>query len=127
MIKPQVYRQNAIANPKRFNPRRDRDLMYKSDVWKKYAIVFLNINRDCYACGERATVIDHIIAHKGDAKKFMDLLNHMALCKRCHDTCTASFDHSEIPRTKEKLEWLDKQRKLKNITSKVRVLPKYGR
>jgi len=32
-----------------------------------------------------ATVVDHIIPHKGDDKLFWDQTNWQPLCKECHD------------------------------------------
>jgi len=39
-----------------------------------------------------ATVVDHIIAHKGNANLFWDESNWQALCKRCHNSKTAAAD-----------------------------------
>ena len=33
-----------------------------------------------------ATVVDHIIPHKGDSDLFWDESNWQSLCKRCHDS-----------------------------------------
>jgi 5-methylcytosine-specific restriction enzyme A len=32
-----------------------------------------------------ASVVDHIVAHKGDASLFWKTSNHRSLCKNCHD------------------------------------------
>ena len=32
-----------------------------------------------------ASVVDHIVPHKGDHKLFWNPKNHQALCKHCHD------------------------------------------
>ena len=40
----------------------------------------------------RATVVDHIIPHKGDQKLFWDTRNWQPLCKPCHDKKTATED-----------------------------------
>ena len=37
----------------------------------------------------RATVVDHIVPHRGDWEKFIDPANHQSLCKRHHDQKTA--------------------------------------
>jgi len=37
-----------------------------------------------------ATVVDHIIPHRGDMKLFWDESNWQALCKDCHDQKTGS-------------------------------------
>lgn len=39
-----------------------------------------------------ATVVDHIIAHKGDKELFWDKSNWQALCESCHNRKTASED-----------------------------------
>lgn len=41
---------------------------------------------------EVATVVDHIIPHKGDKDLFWDSKNWQPLCKRCHDIKTATHD-----------------------------------
>ena len=35
-----------------------------------------------------ATVVDHVIPHRGDQKLFWDEDNWQALCKSCHDRKT---------------------------------------
>lgn len=39
-----------------------------------------------------ATVVDHIVPHRGDQKLFWDESNWQALCKHCHDTKTMTDD-----------------------------------
>jgi 5-methylcytosine-specific restriction protein A len=51
----------------------------------------------CVKCLEEgkitiATVVDHIIPHKGDMVLFWQVENHQALCKRCHAIKTAKED-----------------------------------
>lgn len=41
---------------------------------------------------EPATVVDHIIPHRGDKARFWDSNNWQPLCKRCHDRKTATED-----------------------------------
>jgi len=45
----------------------------------------------CHAKGrlDPATVVDHIIPHKGDMTLFWRVTNWQALCKQCHDSKTA--------------------------------------
>lgn len=49
---------------------------------------------ECEKLGEKepATVVDHIVSHKGDMKLFWDKTNWQALCKRHHDRKTAIED-----------------------------------
>ena len=39
-----------------------------------------------------AEVVDHIRPHRGNRALFWDPANHQGLCKRCHDTKTATED-----------------------------------
>lgn len=39
-----------------------------------------------------ATVVDHVIPHKGDRRLFWDMSNWQALCVRCHNSKTARED-----------------------------------
>lgn len=59
--------------------------------WQKYREKFLFENPLCLYCERKsivtvATVVDHIIPHKGDQKLFWSTNNHQPLCKRCHDS-----------------------------------------
>ena len=39
-----------------------------------------------------ATVVDHIVPHRGDKELFWDRSNWQPLCKQCHDIKTATED-----------------------------------
>lgn len=47
--------------------------------------------RECHEAGQvtTATVVDHIVPHRGDAQLFWDRDNWQPLCKRHHDAKTA--------------------------------------
>jgi len=60
--------------------------------WQKARATFLGQHPECARCGADATVVDHIIPHKGDQQLFWDTSNWQPLCKRCHDAKTASED-----------------------------------
>lgn len=55
--------------------------------WRTARAAFLRINDRCAwpRCGAVATVVDHIIPHRGDDKLFWDRNNWQPLCKSCHD------------------------------------------
>jgi 5-methylcytosine-specific restriction endonuclease McrA len=36
------------------------------------------------ACGEPASVLDHIVPHRGDVALFWSQANWQAMCKKCH-------------------------------------------
>ena len=67
--------------------------------WRRYREVFLKGHPlcECEDCKREgmiipATVVDHIIPHKGNYKMFWDTKNHQAMSKACHDKKTASED-----------------------------------
>lgn len=71
--------------------------------WQKARLAFLHKNPLCVRCKQqgrfvRATVVDHIIPHRGNQKLFWDQSNWQALCKQCHDRKTMKEDK---PRGKE--------------------------
>ena len=62
--------------------------------WQKYRRSYLIEHPLCQRCLERgriveATVVDHIVPHRGGQELFWDSNNHQALCKKCHDEKTA--------------------------------------
>lgn len=74
-------RQRQNSNERGYNYR-----------WSKYRRWFLTKNPLCVTCGRAATVVDHIIPHKGNEDLFWYINNHQALCKRCHDIKTTTED-----------------------------------
>jgi len=63
--------------------------------WREARAAFLRRNPLCLECFtegklEPATVVDHIIPHRGDSKLFWDQRNWQPLCKSCHDRKTGS-------------------------------------
>jgi len=62
--------------------------------WTKSAKLFLKKNPLCVYCLQvgkttGATVVDHIVPHKGSAELFNDPKNRQGLCKHCHDSIKA--------------------------------------
>jgi 5-methylcytosine-specific restriction protein A len=65
--------------------------------WRKAREGYLAKHPLCRICKElgrvvAATVVDHIIPHRGDMKLFWDKANWQPLCKCCHDRKTATKD-----------------------------------
>lgn len=61
--------------------------------WRRERERFLRSNPLCVHCRSEgrlvpATVVDHIVPHRGDEKLFWDRENWQSLCKRCHDQKT---------------------------------------
>lgn len=65
--------------------------------WIKARATFLRRDPLCRRCKDAgvitaATVVDHVIPHKGDQDVFWDTSNWQPLCKACHDKKTAIED-----------------------------------
>ena len=60
--------------------------------WQKARLSYLKSNPICCRCDEAATVVDHVVPHRGDYERFWDMNNWQSLCKRCHDIKTATED-----------------------------------
>ena len=66
-------------------------------AWQKVSRQFLNAHPLCVMCAAegryvKATVVDHIRPHRGDAKLFWDRGNWQSLCKAHHDQKTGLKD-----------------------------------
>lgn len=78
----------------------DRDSATKRGYdrrWRKARMMHLVRNPLCVMClarGEttQATVVDHIVPHKGDPVKFWDSDNWQSLCVTDHNSKTATED-----------------------------------
>ena len=68
-------------------------------AWQKASREFLRAHPLCEECMKRgkyvkATVVDHIVPHRGDEALFWDRSNWRPLCKRCHDRKTRREDQT---------------------------------
>ena len=66
-------------------------------AWQKASRQFLQAHPLCEECMKqgkyvKATVVDHVVPHRGDEELFWDRSNWRALCKRCHDKKTGNED-----------------------------------
>lgn len=67
--------------------------------WRKVRADYLRRNPICVKCLKNgrytiATVVDHIIPHRGDPVLMWDENNYQALCKSCHDHKTMTEDEN---------------------------------
>ena len=67
--------------------------------WRQARLRHLNEYPLCLICQKKkcttaATVVDHIIPHRGDQALFWDESNWQSLCKRCHDGDKATIDRT---------------------------------
>lgn len=115
------------ASPGRsLNPRQKILNMYDHD-WEKYRIKYLALNQKCYSCGDKSTVVDHLVPHQGDEKLFRKTDNHIPLCQICHNKVTALFDrrHRAGINVNPKIQWMNANRFNRGLTFRVKVLPSY--
>ena len=66
-------------------------------AWQKARKQYLDANPLCVKCMQegryvKATVVDHIVPHRGDQKLFWDRSNWQSLCKKHHDIKTGNED-----------------------------------
>jgi 5-methylcytosine-specific restriction enzyme A len=62
--------------------------------WRRARIAYLARHPLCVPCREAgrlqpATVVDHVVPHRGDQRLFWDQSNWAPACKSCHDAKTA--------------------------------------
>lgn len=118
--------KHSFSSGRSFNHRKSWLVLYDT-TWEKYRLKFLGVNKICYSCGEIATVVDHLEPHQGDKTLFEKLDNHIPLCRKCHDTVTAKFDRnwSRGKSITPKISWFSKNRMVKGLTFRIKVLPTY--
>lgn len=61
--------------------------------WVKARNHWLMVNPLCVFCSHKgivraASVVDHIVPHRGDYDRFWDMSNWQSLCRGCHDLKT---------------------------------------
>lgn len=71
--------------------------------WQKARKLYLTAHPLCEKCYKEkklvaATVVDHIIPHRGDPVLFWNQNNWQALCKSCHDKKTFNEDVNPVYR-----------------------------
>ena len=80
----------------------DRDSASKrgyNSRWQKARVRYLHSHPLCVECRKQgrlteATVVDHIVPHRGNQKLFWDVSNWQPLCKPCHDKKTWNEDNN---------------------------------
>jgi 5-methylcytosine-specific restriction protein A len=82
------YRQKQQrARKARFDQRRPtaRERGY-DHRWRKARDQYLQAHPHCQRCGKPATLVDHIIPHRGDKALFWFPGNWQPLCTPCHNS-----------------------------------------
>ena len=108
MAKPRVRMQPTRATVadtqavKMLNPDAWREGKSSNDIgynycWRKFRESWLRKHPLCVRCEAEgkvveATVLDHVIPHRGDQTLFWKAGNHQGLCQSCHSRKTALED-----------------------------------
>jgi 5-methylcytosine-specific restriction endonuclease McrA len=122
--KPKKFSFNRF-NGKKFKRKQPsaRSKGYDAE-WERYRWRFLHHNPTCYACGQKATVVDHLLAVKCNTRDlFWKVNNYLPLCSSCHGHVTQKFDRFQEPLTIEKLRWITEKREDLGIKTKVKIVP----
>ena len=87
-------KQRTRESDSRRGTAKERGYTYR---WRQARAAFLAANPLCAMCEKDgrlkpATVVDHIVPHKGDELKFWSDRNWQPLCASCHSIKTASED-----------------------------------
>jgi 5-methylcytosine-specific restriction enzyme A len=82
-VKAELDRLRPSAARRGYGPR-----------WRKAREAYLARHPLCTSCQAQgrvvsATVVDHVVPHRGDRRLFWDERNWAPACKRCHDAKTA--------------------------------------
>lgn len=101
-FKPPWQRQPEVRaeQAKRYDERRGSARARGYDArWERARIVYLSQHPLCVCCKangvvHEASLIDHVIAHRGDRRLFWDVSNWQALCKWCHDNVKSPLERS---------------------------------
>lgn len=75
--------------------------LYDTTRWRQAARRFLVEHPLCCYCEKighttAATVVDHVVPHKGDLSLFWDRDNWQSLCKPCHDSVKAREERGGV-------------------------------
>lgn len=122
-FKPPFKKAGTI---KTFDPTRERDQkMHWTPEWKSFSHKYLRLNPECYICGEKSEVTDHIEPSKGRIEVFERDGNFLPLCGVCHNTVTAKFDMRFRIGSNNfaKIKWMNEERD-RNQALKDRVFAK---
>jgi 5-methylcytosine-specific restriction enzyme A len=82
-VKRELDRERPSAARRGYGPR-----------WRRARAAFLAQHPLCAACGAlgrvaAATIVDHVVPHRGDQRLFWDERSWAPACKPCHDAKTA--------------------------------------
>lgn len=77
--------------------------LYSTKAWHRMRARQLRDNPTCAYCAEigqltAASVVDHVIPHRGNETLFYDQKNLQSLCKQCHDSVKQQLEVTGVRR-----------------------------
>ena len=99
-----------------YGPASAYHYLYNTRAWLDGRAAYLALHPLCVECQKQgvlsaATIVDHIMPHRGDPALFYDQSNWQPLCKRHHDAKTAAedggFGNQRRPGTRRGVETRD--------------------
>lgn len=60
--------------------------LYGTRRWRDFRRAWLLANPACVKCGKPASLVDHVVPHRGDPELFWRTGNHQSLCDHCHNS-----------------------------------------
>ncbi len=97
-----LTRQTGKAPSVNLGKRKNAGQRGYNSKWQKARKTYLQSNPLCFFCKENgiiksATVVDHIIPHKGNQKLFWDKTNWQSLCTHCHNSIKQRIENGNKP------------------------------
>jgi len=62
--------------------------------WRKARTEYLQQNTQCRMCRQPATLVDHVLPHRGNKRLFWNKANWQPLCTHCHASRKQSIERS---------------------------------
>lgn len=90
-----LFRAQRKEHETRRGSARDRGYTVR---WERARLAYLAEHPVCIGCQSvgrgvvGATVVDHIVPHKGDQARFWDPSNWQACCRHCHDALKSQLE-----------------------------------
>lgn len=88
MDKTREERRKKLFKDTKRTTSRPYHHLYESSKWRAMRRNFIANNPNCICCGAKATIADHIIAHKGNESLFYNINNLQPMCWSCHSAKT---------------------------------------
>jgi len=80
--KKEIYKDTQRKSSSKYHS------LYNSTLWRQTSKEFLKKYPNCFICGAKATIADHITPHRGNIELFYNTDNLQPMCWKCHSKKT---------------------------------------